>query len=659
MEIPISPPITNSDSSGEGQRAAKRRQVQNSSAEGSELDATLDVADYFLERFRVGVPGLQQLPLTAQRATEYPNALTKIEELEESICHILSDQGVDFDRDEIELVHRAIPGETMSADDLTLLIEANWKNDADAQAWLNAAHQIKEILMISSSATRNVKIELWSWQLRTLRTIDIVEIGHPLVPIWQERIKPPVLSILERTEKLRNGWTGIDVLRMGYFFEHQLGGTETATPVTISITVEYGLIRKDWVAAEEQIRAFLDVEGLQEVQVEFERGYGAFPVTFDTPSIRESKEDSDFLKEDYPERVCMGADFGPEKYFANGPHGEVVAGPIATIGGYIDIRRNQGEWKKYAITNYHCVREAIEGWVATLNDDQKKTELPVDSGSQLYAIDRRGLGPGYAARETITFESPTRRTHRFSLQWHDKQIQLREKAMVTPGASSSDLQRLQLEIADHRERRARKVEFFDQGKQSFGHLFMCSGFRKRTPDNHRIDIAIIEVNPDRVGDNTVPDASIWRSGFTAPMLGCGSRLNGIASCRDPKSLSEFCYKVGCRTGANTGRYSHIESEVKWKPIDGMLGMKSSSEFIFVSEKSLTMPWTDHGDSGSMVWQQPSRWLGVAWGGAKKGTGSNDNTIRLSYTIDAQDVIDWIEGNKGASGDAYEASLPES
>ena len=230
--------------------------------------------------------------------------------------------------------------------------------------------------------------------------------------------------------------------------------------------------------------------------------------------------------------------------------------------------------------------------------------------------------------------------------------------MVTPGASSSDIKRLQLEIADHRERRARKVEFFDQGKQRFGHLLMCSGFRKRTPDNHRIDIAIIEVNPDRVGDNTVPDASTWRPGFTAPVLGCGSLLSDMASCRDPNSLAEFCYKVGCRTGANTGRYSHIESEVKWKLIDDMLGMKSCSEFAFVSEKPLKMPWTDHGDSGSLVWQQPSRWLGVSWGEAKKGTGSNENISRLSYTIDAQDVIDWIEGNKGANGDAYEARLPE-
>lgn len=658
MKYPISPPATNSDSSWEGERIAKRRRVHNSSLSGSELNARLDVPNYFLERWRVGVPGLQQLPLTADEATDHRIASAKISQLEERICQLLRDQGVDFDRYGIELVHRAIPDEPKSEDDLTLLIEAKWNSDADAQPWLNAANAIKELLVAFSSATSNVKFELWSWQLRTLRTIDVVEISHPLVAIWKEDIKPRILSILDSTEKLRNGWTSVDVLRMGYFFEHDLGGTQTPSPVTVSIIVDYELIRKDWITAEDQIRAFLDVKGLQEVQVEFERGDGVFGLTFDVPAIRDSKDFSDYIEGDYPERVSMGADFGPEKYFP-GSYGEIAAGPVATIGGYIEIRRNHGDWKKYAITNYHCVREAIDGWGAFLDHKGNKIEKPVPPTSDLHAIDRKGLGPGHLRREKITFESPTRRTHRFSLQWHDNEIKRTEAAMATPGISESDKNRLQLDIADHRERRARKVEFFDHGKQKLGHLFMCSGSKKRTSDNHRIDIAIIEVNPERIGDNTLPNATVWRNGFSPPLIGCGSLLKGMASCRDSKSLVQPCYKIGCRTGANTGNYNPIESEVKWKSIDDTLGTRHSSEFAFISQTSQTLPWTDHGDSGSMLWQQPSSWLGVAWGAANKAASSNGNNTRLSYAIDAQDVIGWIEGIKGASGDVYEARLSES
>ena len=60
-------------------------------------------------------------------------------------------------------------------------------------------------------------------------------------------------------------------MSLSFVFGNQLGGTRSATPVAVSITVDYGLIRKDWIVAE-NIRAFLDVQGLQDVQVEFERG---------------------------------------------------------------------------------------------------------------------------------------------------------------------------------------------------------------------------------------------------------------------------------------------------------------------------------------------------------------------------------------------------
>lgn len=71
--------------------------------------------------------------------------------------------------------------------------------------------------------------------------------------------------------------------------------------------------------------------------------------------------------------------------------------------------------------------------------------MPHDS--ELYTIDRRDSGPGYIDTENITFEYPTRRTHRFSLQLHDKEIQRRERAMAKSDASGSDTKRFQQEIA--------------------------------------------------------------------------------------------------------------------------------------------------------------------------------------------------------------------
>ncbi|KAL8795746.1 MAG: hypothetical protein Q9195_001797 [Heterodermia aff. obscurata] len=652
----LTPPWTSSESSIERERSIRRRRIVNSSSEGSEFDARLNIPHYFLERYRAGIPGVQQLPLTAEEATDHPNTARKIDELRNNIYRVLRQHDVQFDMSEVELVHRSIPGEPLSSSDLTLLIGANWRRDSDGQAWLNAANAIKNMLVASSSATRNVKVELLSWQLRTLRTIAIVELHHPLVSRWQNDIKPSLLWLLESTAVLRMAWTCVDVLRMGYLFENNLGGTQSATPVTIAITVDYGLIRKDWYVVEQSIRDFLEIRGFGDVEVEFQRGDGPTGLPFYTPEIRETEEDSDYIEGEYPVRVPMGADFGPEKYFTNEPGGSFLAGPKATIGGYLEVRRNKGPWTKYAVTNYNCVREAIDGFQASLDDKGNRIEEPPKPKSLLHKTDRVGLGPNHPDRKKMTFECPTRRTHRFSLQWHDQEIQRRETALTIPEASKSAIQQLRLEIADHRERRARKVEFFDQGKQKLGHLFLCSGFKNRTSNNHRIDIALIEVNSDRIGDNTLPNKSAWSSGFRAPIMGCGTLLQGIASCRVPETLRELSYKVGCCTGANTGRFNHIQSEVKFKSVDVMLGLEPSSEFAFVSQKSLTLPWTEHGDSGSMVWQEPSKWLGVVWGGGQRRLGT-DNKSRLSYIIDAQDVIEWIEGIKGPSGDVFEARLP--
>ena len=50
----------------------------------------------------------------------------------------------------------------------------------------------------------------------------------------------------ERTDYLLNGWLSVDVRRMGYFFENDIGGKQSSSPVIVSVIVDYGLVRKDW-----------------------------------------------------------------------------------------------------------------------------------------------------------------------------------------------------------------------------------------------------------------------------------------------------------------------------------------------------------------------------------------------------------------------------
>ena len=64
----------------------------------------------------------------------------------------------------------------------------------------------------------------------------------------------------------------------------------------VSIIEDYGLFPKNWITAEEQIRAFLDVKSLKGVQSYVELEDDVFALIFDVPGDRDSKEFSDYIK---------------------------------------------------------------------------------------------------------------------------------------------------------------------------------------------------------------------------------------------------------------------------------------------------------------------------------------------------------------------------
>ena len=112
------------------------------------------------------------------------------------------------------------------------------------------------------------------------------------------------------------------------------------------------------------------------------------------------------------------------------------------------------------------------------------------------------------------------------------------------------------------------------------------------------------------------------------------------------------YKVGSRTGATTGCFNNIKSDVKisW---DKDLGLGESTEYCFVSEvHTEPRPFQDHGDSGAFVFAELGEWVGVTWGGSLK---ANANRQTLSYVTDVVDAISWIESR--GDGETYRVRLP--
>ncbi|KAL8705088.1 MAG: hypothetical protein Q9201_001771 [Fulgogasparrea decipioides] len=582
-------------------RASKRSRVQDSSSSGSDMSITPDGRSHTIERYRVGIPALQLLPMLSIDPPPSLPAVSKVREFMPKIVQILREKNIDFD-------------------------------DENAQSWYDAAKDIRG-LFLSHSLTRPIKVELLSWQLIIPRVIGVVEDSHPLVAAWPS-INPRIHTIIDEYPKLKNGWRSIDVLRIGYRTDEF-----RSTPVTISVTVDWDLNRVDWMHAEQRIEAILNSAGLSDVEVEFERGeinQTAFPLHKPTRASGLGGH----IVEDYPQRLPMGSNFGPDKYFRAGHNGPLVHGPFATIGGYLEMRVNGGPVKKYAVACYHCVREAIEGfaYIEAPGPYKEIIKADVPHGSLLKLTDKNGMGPGMLQeRRATTFEAPSRRAHNFTLQYHDQKIeQLKVDITLDPGIPENH----QL-LAEHVASKARKIKFFDDGRHRLGNLYLCSGYRRRTSKNGIIDIALLEIDEARMGNNRVPDKSAWRSDFDAPSAACGSLLEDMASC-DPQSLlGRRVYKVGARTGATTGRINHVKSDVNmdWNAQEGM---GFSTEYCFVADpNTLARRITDRGDSGAFVFTNGRKWIGVAVGGPVKANEPPGGS--LVYVTDAEETIKWIQG----------------
>ena len=62
-------------------------------------------------------------------------------------------------------------------------------------------------------------------------------------------------------------------------------------------------------------------------------------------------------------------------------------------------RPNQGEWKESALTNHHCLRESMEGWVAIIDSMTRRSKSLCLLRSDFLTIDRKSLCFGHSDRE--------------------------------------------------------------------------------------------------------------------------------------------------------------------------------------------------------------------------------------------------------------------
>ena len=117
----------------------------------------------------------------------------------------------------------------------------------------------------------------------------------------------------------------------------------------------------------------------------------------------------------------MEASFGPEKYFTNGPHGEIVAGPIATLGGYVDsLPSIHGKIMAYSFLRHKVCHhhklwiktnckgakvESVRGWYGRVPPTLKFSDSWWNLVAVLIDMDfNKGLTwPGVIVRDSMPF----------------------------------------------------------------------------------------------------------------------------------------------------------------------------------------------------------------------------------------------------------------
>lgn len=384
-----SPPYSDGSSSAEGQ-ALKRRVVQNDSSTRTDLpvpgDSNLAREGYTYEKFRVGGPPLQLLPLHNTTLGHADPAAVVLRQLLPRIVATMREHQVELDEGEdtygfgsgnnIEFVHRTVNDETPSLQNLTILIPAIWNEDAPFQ-WLHVVDELRGLL-VQDVRTRPVKVELIGGQHLRQQVLHVVAEDDPIVAAWPT-VGPQVLSIITRSVYLQDQWWAVGVRRIG---QEQWDGEEGALTTIVSILVNWDVKPAHWVESQTLIKNILDSYNLDHVDVVFSRGEisrNAFPLQ--NPSKPPASEDR--IGGEYSEAIGMGSDFGPAKYLQKAP-GKTSDGPYGTLGGYLKVtdQRTQ-EVTRMGLTNYHTIRPAVEGFGLKVGPGNAAVPVDVPPGSDL------------------------------------------------------------------------------------------------------------------------------------------------------------------------------------------------------------------------------------------------------------------------------------
>lgn len=578
---------------------------------------------------RVGAPPLRPLPLE----TFYHSDVLTLnrmfgEVIYNTVRAILTDNGVPVDEDEeddkasCDIVSRCEPDNEDSAE-TTILIVAPWGTNSP-EVWQKCVREIKRwvdsYLDENGMEAFDVSVEMAATEL-VQKKYNAPVLDRPDLDKDWEDIKANIRGILGSFDTTKGQWDCIALFRFGPNEDPE------KNPPTVYISLDRECPEVTWSPVRNSIQSYLDNTPYG-LNLHIEHSYHGQYIGFEMDDGKTVPDPASplVIEAEYTQKVGLGADVGAGRYLIS-KEGKRLNPSFGTLGCYVELRLKGGlEWTKFALTNYHVVRPAIEGFIRP----EGTTVFSPDPQSHLYASDHNGFMPDNAIDSGI--ESPSRVKHNNTIRFLNAAIQ-------APDDFFDETEMI--------ESRDQKIAFFEQNKHPLGTLWAGSGFNRRSADNGMLDWALIKVEESRIGRNTLPDKGAWpKSMWThvPPKKIQGAQLGRLAPAHDI-TVRQKVFKLGASTQGTTAEYSKHKADVVYRDWKYMFleNHRHTRETAFTSIAN-HFKVASGGDSGSIVYGGNGRALGMLFRGSSSSsfdhTGSSHAYVTpLEYIF--KDIKDFL------------------
>ncbi|KAF5012975.1 hypothetical protein FDECE_982 [Fusarium decemcellulare] len=598
-------------------------------------------------RYRVASPRLLPGPLETRYGTYLlPKSMRDcINPIIKRSEDILNRLGITEDDTDIDIAHREKAHNTSV---ITLFIITNWHQDSH-EVWTLAVKEMVDVLVEYNKT--------WYVEMIAPERLKANCIGHVpdlpgLTQAWPT-LQSEIHRRLDTYQATRSLVTAISLFSLGFSPDPALN------PTTVYISLDDRSDETQWDAISKHLESYLHAKGWTGFAVHMEHNVVeqfAFDLNLPLGSKNltqwEAAANNHFIQGEYQFMANLGASIGASNYLTASDGS--LANPCAgTLGCYIEIKiKDSKEWQKFGLTNYHVVRPCLPGFVLDVRTaDPATTPLPDATpaqreedakariegrpvkGSTLELADKN-FRRSHFPNEDMTLESPARVKHNFTIWTLNRDI----KALERRVGSTSEQWKRRLE-----EKKARKISFFDEKRHIFATVRLGSGMLRRTSGGGRLDWAVLEVEPSRVGQNLLPLWEEWIASFDPARIPDDDTLGALlkAPSESLKNMANGTrvWKLGAG-GLTSGTVGRYLTKCKIRE-DNYLGghLEYSNEYtVFGGWRGA---FAGPGDSGSVVFNARGEAVGLVSSGQRPGAGAPSG---FSFVTPIEDVLEDIKAS---------------